>query len=68
MSGLKSLLYFYVLAGQKIRHRRIDLLIRTSDFVAALFQHTGQGGHGRAADANQMDMGRRRRSPVQGQV
>ena len=37
------------------RHRRIDVLIRAADFVAALLQHAGERGHCGAADSDQIN-------------
>ena len=54
--GQKALLHRNVQAGQKIRHGRIDILIRARDVEAPGLEHPGQGGHGRAADADQVNM------------
>ena len=44
-----------LLGGQKVAHRRIDVLIRSANVVASALEQRGQRGHRRAADANQMD-------------
>ena len=41
---------------QKIRHGRVGSSIRSRDVSSALLEHSGERGHGRAANANQMDM------------
>ena len=38
------------------RHRRIDVLVGAGHFVAALLQHSGERGHGSAADADEVDL------------
>src|SRR5437762_7807932 len=41
--------------GEEVAHRRIHVLIRTADIEAFAFEHRGERGHGRAADADQVD-------------
>ena len=41
---------------EKIRHRRIGGGVGTGDAVSALLEHSGQRGHGGAADADQVDV------------
>ena len=44
-----------LLLRQEIAHRRIDVLIRSSDVVTAGLEHRGERGHRRAADTDQMN-------------
>ena len=45
------------LAAQEIRHRRIDVGVGAGDGEAALFHGGGDGSHGGATDAGEVETG-----------
>ena len=58
MRGAVSLPYVNAERRDHRGHRRIDVLIRAGHQETARLQHTGERGHGSAADSNQMVMHR----------
>src|SRR5262245_33305537 len=52
MFGFVSLIDRYAERFELCRHRRIDVLIRSGNFITLCLEHSGKRSHSRAADAD----------------
>src|SRR5215510_16606826 len=52
--GVIALMHGYAELAEQCRHRRIDVLIRTCDVVAACLKHACKGGHRGSTDSDQV--------------